>query len=288
MNPLFKINFVFIGHSEDVGLICTGVFWNLERRNITGSLLQFFGEGKSSLTNVRIRAVQQYQAVNSTPSEFLSSSAILCDGGCPYVTNVNISDFDAALTIRDHADILLRNIKILNCFYGIVALNHRANSTSNKTFSKSHVAKDMFRLEKITVNNSYWGVLVHPTFPIQLKDITITHCSNGVFISKTMFTTVPNHSTFPIQLRDITITNCNSGVFISKTMFTKVKISGLTLDTGVNAITIRTTPGHFEHVDLCGSGNNSTYNASFPVEITHESYSYYGRSPCSMVGFDIV
>ena len=245
-----------LGHSEDVGLICTGALWNLEHHNIAGSLIQFFGDGKSSLTNVRVRTVQQYQAGNSTPSEFPSSSAILCDGGCPYVTNLNITDFGVALTIRNNTDILLRNIKILNCTYGIVALNNRANSNSNKTLSKSHEARDMFRFEKITVNNSYLGVLVQ------------------------------NHSTFPIELKKITITNCNSGVSISKTMFTKVRMSELTFDTGVNAITIRTTPGHFEHADLCGSSYNLTYNGSYPVEITHESYSYYGRSPCSMVGFD--
>ena len=247
-----------LGHFEDVGLICTGALWNLERRNITGSLIQFFGDGKSSLTNVRVRSIRQYGAGNSTPSEFPSSSAILCDGGCPYVTNLNITDFGVALTILNHTDILLRNIKILNCTYGIVALNNRANSNSNKTLSKSHEASDMFRLEKITVNNSYLGVLVQ------------------------------NHSTFPIELKKINITNCNFGVSISKTMFTKVRMSELTFDTGVNAITIRTTPGHyFEHADLCGSGYNSTYNGSYPVEITHESYSYYGRSPsCSMVGFD--
>ena len=248
-----------LGHSEDVGLICTGALWNLERRNVTGSLIQFFGDGKSSLTNVRVRAVQQYQTGNLTLSEFPSSSAILCDGGCPYVTNLNITDFGVALTIRNHTDILLRNIKILNCIYGVVALNNRANSNSNKTLSRGHEARDMFRLEKITVNNSYWGVLVQ------------------------------NHSTFfPIELKTITITNCNFGVSISKTMFTKVKMSELTFDTGVNAITIRTTPGHFEHADLCGSSYNLTYNGSYPVEIIHDSYSYYGRSPCSMVGFDWV
>ena len=65
-------------------------------------------------------------------------------------------------------------------------------------------------------------------------------------------------------------------------------MSELTFDTGVNAITLRTTPGHFEHADLCGSSYNLTYDGSYPVEIIHDSYNYYGRSPCSMVGFDWV
>ena len=154
-----------LGHSEDVGLIC----------NITGSLIHFFGDGKSSLTNIRVRSIQQYQAGNSAPSEFPSSSAIICDGGCPYVTNLNITDFGVALTIRNHTDILLRNMKILNCIYGIVALNNRANSNSDKTLSGGHEARDMFRFEKITVNNSYLGVLVqnHSTFPIELKKLPL-------------------------------------------------------------------------------------------------------------------
>ena len=237
-----------LGHHEDVGLICTGALWNLDH-NVTSGLLQFFGEGKSSLTNVRMRVVHQYQAENSTLSEFPNYSAILCDSGCPYVTNLNITGFGAALFIRNYGDILLRNMNVLNCFSGIVALNSKENSNT----------EDMFRLEKITVNNSYRGILL-----------------------------VQGNFTFPIQLKDITITHCNSGVSISKTMFTKVEMSELTLDTGVNAISIRTTRGNFERVDLCGSAYNLTYNGSFPAEISHESYNYSGRSPCSMVSFDVV
>jgi hypothetical protein len=201
------------------------------------------------LKNVRIHAVQQYQAKNSS-SKFSISKAIVCDGGCPYVTNLNVTGFAAALEIHNYGDILLRNIKIMNCFYGVVALNNEVNSTNIKALSKSYNDTDIFRLEKITINNSHVGVVLE------------------------------NHYSFPIDLREIAITNCYSGVFVSKTMFTKVKMSELMFDTGVNAIIIRTTPGYFERVDLCDDSYN-LYNASFPVEISH--FSSTQRSPCSMV-----
>ena len=201
------------------------------------------------MKNVRIHAVQQYQAKNSS-SKFSISKAIVCDGGCPYVTNLNVTGFAAALEIHNYGDILLRNIKIMNCFYGVVALNNEVNSTNIKALSKSYNDTDIFRLEKITINNSHVGVVLE------------------------------NHYSFPIDLREIAITNCYSGVFVSKTMFTKVKMSELMFDTGVNAIIIRTTPGYFERVDLCDDSYN-LYNASFPVEISH--FSSTQRSPCSMV-----
>jgi hypothetical protein len=202
------------------------------------------------LKNVRIHAVQQYQAKNS--SKFSISKAIVCDGGCPYVTNLNVTGFAAALEIHNYGDIFLRNMKIMNCFYGVVALNNEVNSTNIKALSKSYNDTDIFRLEKITINNSHVGVVLE------------------------------NHYSFPIDLREIAITNCYSGVFVSKTMFTKVKMSELMFDTGVNAIIIRTTPGYFEHVDLCDDSYN-LYNASFPVEISH--FSSTQRSPCSMVSY---
>jgi hypothetical protein len=111
-------------------------------------------------------------------------------------------------------------------------------------------------LEKITINNSHVGVVLE------------------------------NHYSFPIDLREIAITNCYSGVFVSKTMFTKVKMSELMFDTGVNAIIIRTTPGYFERVDLCDD-NYYLYNASFPVEIIHSGFSFPQRSFCSMVSLSI-
>ena len=160
-----------------------------------------------------------------------------------------------ALEIRNYGEILLRNIKIMNCFYGVVALNNEVNSTIIKALSKSYQDIVIFRLENIIVNNSHVGVLLE------------------------------NHYSFPIELKEIVFTNSNFGVFVSKTMFTKVKMSELTLDTGVNAITIRTTPhGYFEHVDICDDSYDPTYNASFPVEITHFRR-YYWRSPCSMVSY---
>ena len=202
------------------------------------------------MKNVRIHAVQQYQAENSSKVSF--SSAIVCDGECPYVRTVNITGFAAAFEIRNYREILLRNIKIMNCFYGVVALNTEVNSTIIKALSKSYQDTDIFRLENITVNNSHVGVLLE------------------------------NHYSFPIELKEIVITNSNFGVHVSKTMFTKVKMSELMLDTGFNAIVIRTTPGYFEHVDLCDDSHEPTYNASFPVEITYFR-GYYWRSPCSMV-----
>ena len=202
------------------------------------------------MKNVRIHVVQQNQEENSSISKFSISKAIVCDGGCPYVTNLNITGFAAALEIHNYGDILLRNIKIMNCFYGVVA-----NSTGIKALSKSYNGTDIFRLEKITVNNSHVGVMLE------------------------------NHYSLPIDLREIAITNCYSGVFVSKTMFTKVKMSELMFDTGVNAIIIRTTPGYFEQVDLCDD-SYYLYNASFPVEIIHSVSSSNQRSSCSMVSFN--
>ncbi|CAB4009018.1 Hypothetical predicted protein [Paramuricea clavata] len=137
----------------------------------------------------------------------------------------------------------------MNCFYGVVA-----NSTGIKALnlSKSYNGTGIFRLEKITVNNSHVGVMLK------------------------------NHYSLSIDLREIAITNCYSGVFVSKTMFTKVKMSELMFDTGVNAIIIRTIPGYFEQVDLCDD-SYYFYNASFPVEIIHSDFSSPQRSSCSMV-----
>ena len=220
--------------------------------NISRSVLHFVGKGNSSLKNVRILAVQQYQAENSSLFKFSFSKAIVCDGECPRVRNLNITGFAVALEIRNYGEILLRNIKIMNCFYGVMALNNELNGTIIKALSKRYQDTDIFRLENITVNNSHVGVFLQ------------------------------NHYSFPIELKEIVITNSDFGVFVSKTMFTKVKMSDLMLDTGVNAIMIRTTPGYFEHVDLCDDSYNPTYNASFPVEITHFRRHTW-RSPCSMV-----
>ncbi len=204
------------------------------------------------MKNVRIHAVQQHQAENSSLLKFSVSKAIVCDGVCPHVRNLNITGFVVALEIRNYGELFLRNTKIMNCFYGVVALNNEVNSNIIKALSKSYQDTDIFRLENITVNNSHVGVLFE------------------------------NHYSFPIELKEIVIVNSNFGVFVSKTMFTKVKMSELILDTGFNAIMIRTTPGYFEHVDLCDDSYDQTYSASFPVEITH--FRRHGwRSPCSMV-----
>ncbi len=220
--------------------------------NISRSVLHFVGKGNSSLKNVRILAVQQYQAENSSLFKFSFSKAIVCDGECPHVRNLTITGFAVALEIRNYGEILLRNIKIMNCFYGVMALNNELNGTIIKALSKRYQDTDIFRLENITVNNSHVGV------------------------------SLQNHYSFPIELKEIVITNSDFGVFVSKTMFTKVKMSDLMLDTGVNAIMIRTTPGYFEHVDLCDDSYDPTYNASFPVEITHFRRRTW-KSPCSMV-----
>ena len=241
--------YIYLGHREDVGLRCTGR--SLSYHNISRSLLRFVGKGNSSLKNVKIHTVQQHQAENSS-LKFSFSRAIVCDAECPYVRNLNIAGFVVALEIRNYGEILLRSIKIMNCFYGVVALNNEVNSTIIKALSKSYQDTDIFRLENITVNNSHVGVLLE------------------------------NHYSFPIELKEMIITNSNFGVFVSKTMFTKVKMSELMLDTGVNAIMIRTTPGYFEHVDLCDDSYDPTYNAPFPVEITHVRRDYSRRS-CSMV-----
>ncbi|CAB4040049.1 Hypothetical predicted protein, partial [Paramuricea clavata] len=233
-------------HYQDVGLKCTGTRLNQNLHNISRSLLHFVGKGKSSLKNVRIHAVQQYQAENLSLSKFSTSKAIVCDGRCPHVTNLNITGFAAAIEIHKYGDILLRNIKIMNCFYGVVA-----KSTGIKALSKSYNGTDIFRLEKITVNNSHVGVMLE------------------------------SHYSLPIDLRKIAITNCYSGMFVSKSMFTKVKMSELLFDTGVNAMIIRTTPGYFEQVDLCDD-SYYLYNASFPVEVIRSGRASPQRSSCSM------
>ena len=237
-------------HSEDVGLRCTGrrLFRHF---NISRMLLHFVGGGKSSLKNVKIHAIQEYQAENVSSSTFASSSAIVCNGGCPAVENLNITGFAAAFEIRNYGDVLVGNVKITNCFHGVVAFNNEANSTSLKDRSKRF--QNIFRLENITVNSSHVAVLLE------------------------------NHYSFPIKLKEIVVTNTIFGIHISKSMFTKVEMSDLIFDTGFNAITTKTTttPGYFELVDLCDS-SYLTYNASFPVEIIYSKY-IRKRSPCAMV-----
>ena len=239
---------LILGHSEDVGLRCSGT----RHVNVSRSLLHFVGAEKSSLNNVRIHAVRQYQTKNVSSSTFVFSRAIVCDVRCPDVKNLNITGFAAAFVIRNYGNVLVGNMKVMNCFYGIVALNNEENSTSIKARSKRF--QEIFRLENINVNNSHVAVLLK------------------------------NHHSFPIELKEIVITNTIFGVYISKSMFTRVKMSDLIFDNGINAITTETmtTPGYFEHVNLCDNSYNLTYNASFPVEITYSSYNRY-RSPCSMV-----
>lgn len=137
-----------------------------------------------------------------------------------------------------------------------MALNGYLVNTEDVSYPNN--ITDIFHLEKITVRNARVGIML------------------------------ANHSFLPIKLKETAITNCFSGVSISKAMFTNVTISGLKLDTGVNAISSTTTLGHLRNVDLCNN-NYHVYNKSFPVEIVHSTY---GRNvnPCSMVGkfFDLV
>ena len=241
-----------LGHSKDVGLRCTGKRLPTHR-NVSRSVLHFVGAGKSSLKDVKIHAVHQYQAENVSSSTFAFSRAIVCNGRCPDVKNLNITGFAAAFEIRNYGGLLVGNIKVMNCFYGVVAFNNEENSTSIK--ARSQRFQDTFHLENITVNNSHVAVLFQ------------------------------NHYSFPIELKEIVITNTLYGIHISKSMFTKVKMSDLIFDTGFNAITTQTTttPGYFEQVDLCDNSYNFPYiNESFPVEITYSNYIYY-RSPCSRV-----
>ena len=204
------------------------------------------------MKNVKIHGVQQYQAENVSSSTVAFSRAIVCNGRCPDVKNLNITGFAAAFEIPNYGDVLVGNIKVMNCIYGVVAFNNEENSTSIK--ARSQRFQDTFRLENITVNNSQVAILLE------------------------------NHHSFPIEMKEIVITNTIFGVHISKSMFTKVKMSDLIFDTGFNAITTQTTtiPGYFERVDLCDNSYNLMYNASFPVEITYSNSIYY-RSPCSMV-----
>ena len=242
-----------LGHSEDVGLRCTGARL-FRHRNVSRSLLHFVGAGKSSLKNIKIHAVHQYQAENVSSSTFAFSRAIVCDVRCPDVKNLNITGFAAAFEIRNYGDVLLGNINVMNCLYGVVAFNNEEKSTSIKARPKRF--QDIFRLESITVNNTQVAVLLE------------------------------NHYSFPIELKEIVMTNTILGIHISKSMFTKVTMSDLIFDTGSNAITTQTTttPGYFERVDLCDNSYNLTYNESFPVEITYSNIISY-RSPCSMVSF---
>ena len=253
LHALKYVYLFILGHQDDVGLRCTGT--RLFRHvNVSRSLLHFVGTGKSSLKNVKIHAVQQHNSETVSSLTFAFSRAIVCNGRCPDVKNLNITGFATAFEIRNYGDVLVENIKVMNCIYGVVAFNNEENSTSIK--ARSQRFQDIFRLENITINNSHVAVLLE------------------------------NHYSFPIELNEIVITNTIFGVHISKSMFTKVKMSDLIFDTGFNAITTKTTttPGYFEHVDLCDNSYNFTYNTSYPVEITYSNSIRY-RSPCSMVSF---
>ena len=242
-----------LGHHGDVGLRCKGTRL-FRHHNVLKSLVHFVGAGKSSLKNVNIQALQQYQAENVSSSTFALSRAIVCNGRCPDVKNLNITGFAVAFEIHNYGDVLVGNINVMNCFYGVVAFNNEENNTSIK--ARSQRFQDKFGLENITVNNSHVAVLLY------------------------------NHHSIPIELKEIVITNTIFGVHISKPIFTKVKMSDLIFDTGLNAITTETTiaPEYFKRVDLCDNSYNLMYNASFPVEITYSS-SIYHRYPCSMVSY---
>ena len=220
----------------------------MNHHKISRSLLHFIGKGKSSLKNVRIRTEHDYEAENVSQSTFAFSRAVVCDGGCPKVTNLNITGFAVAFEIPNYGEVFVGNINVMNCFYGVVAFHNEKIGTGSKTWSKRF--QEMFRLEKITVENS------HVAFVLE------------------------NHFSFPMELKEIVIKNTTYGIHISKSMFTKVKMSDLIFDTGFNAITTQTTTpptGYFEHVGACDDNYNSTL--SFPVEIIANST----HRNCSMV-----
>ncbi|XP_028418433.1 protein bark beetle-like [Dendronephthya gigantea] len=238
-------------HDDDVGLICTGPNFKLETSNLSRSIFHFAGKERSCLINVRIHVLKEdrFLEENSSLRKFTSFKAIVCDGECPYLKNADISGFALAIEIRTYGiDILLGDIKITDCLYGVVATNNKINS-SVKNDLKYNKDMEILRFRNFTVINSTAGVLLI------------------------------DYSSFNIELEEFTITGCHTGVEILQTIFTRFKLSKLRLQNGVNAIRLRRHPGRFELVDLCDS-SNSVYNESFPVEITY----YSGHSnPCSMV-----
>ena len=241
-----------LGHGEDVGLRCTGTRLNYGRYEFSRSLIDFSGKRKSSLINVRIHVLPEHRflAENSSLSWFGNSTAIVCDSECPYVTNLNISGFALAVEIRNNGNILLSNMKITNCFYGVLALRNKVNSFMENDQLGRY--KGIVRLEKIVVNNTAAGILL------------------------------ADNSSLRIEMEEIAIINCHFAVSILRSLFTRVKLSKLILEYGWNAITLRTTPTRFKQVDLCDD-SSSVYNGSFPVKITHYSNYRYNRNPCSMV-----
>ena len=210
--------------------------------------MHFVGKGKSSLTNVNFHAI--FPEGNSTLRRFSNLRAIVSDGGCSHFTNINISGFAVAFDIGNYVDNFLSNVKIMNCFHGIVGRLNEVNSSGISVLSNGSRDTDMFRLEKITINNSRVGVYLN------------------------------TNSSFPIQLQGLVITHCSHAIHVSKAMFTKVRMLDLLLDTGNHAITLQTKAAYFEHIDLCNH-NFKLYNGTFPVEITHIGNTY--RNPCSMV-----
>ncbi|XP_028399971.1 uncharacterized protein LOC114523292 [Dendronephthya gigantea] len=238
-------------HQQDVGLKCTGIRLNLERYEFSRSILHFAGKGKSSLINVRIHSEHEhrYLAKNSSLSTFSRSTAIVCDSECPYVTRLNISGFHLAVEIRNYGNTLLRNTRIISCFYGVVATNNPVNSSVRNNLIGRYKGTETLRLEKISVANTTVGLYLD------------------------------DNSSLPIEVEDTATKNCHIGVVISKTVFTRVKLSNLMLEYGTDAITLRTKPGRFEQIDICDS-SNSAYNGLFPVEI---STYRYNSNPCSMM-----
>ncbi|XP_028399965.1 protein bark beetle-like [Dendronephthya gigantea] len=235
-------------HNQDVGLRCTESKLSEKPQDRSKGLFHFSGKRKSFLKFVRIQGTQQHQAKNLSPLKFsyFKRSAIVCEGKCPYFDELHITGFAVAVEVRNYVKNLLRNINISNCLYGVMALNGYGKDVS---FHSNII--DVFGLEKITVTNSRVGIML------------------------------ANHSSLPIELKEIAITNCFSGVSISKAILTNVRMSGLQLDTGVNAISSTTTLGHLQNVDICS--NYHVYNRSFPVEIVHSTYGA-NVNPCSMVG----
>lgn len=227
---------------------------------ISRSIIHFAGEtiAKSTLTNVKIHVLQEnrYLVGNSSMFKFPNSTAIACYGSCPYVKNLNISGFAIAVEIRNNGNIFLSDIHIKNCFYGVLATNIKVNGPMavKNNHSEGYRYMELLRLEKIIITNTRVGVLLE------------------------------DHSSLPIELEEIAIENCYYGMVISKTLFTRVMTSKLTLENGVHALILKTTPGHFQHVDIC-DGSNSIYNGSYPVEIT---YNGYNSNRCAMVSWYIL
>lgn len=297
-----------------MGLICTAFhqpeddrFYHSERPTITFSSNTLKRKQKSVLVNVKIDEVKPQWKLNSS-----LGTAIACDGECPYMENITIWRFLKAIEIHNPRKIVLNDITITNCSYGVVI---RSLADNLKTLQNYGNVNSLFRSERITIRGCHLaiGIFNHSYKAIDLRDINITRCGVGIAVkgltlNYTLQQTVTKNSssiasfhlegiriskcntgvylysmslTSVVELQHVGLVDCLYGLYVRKTMLSEVKTATMSIQNGVTGIIIEDVPTSevLKQSNLCSGGYQ---NVTFPVEVN--IHALLSGNRCAQVG----